>query len=372
MGKAGLKDFAYLKLLLGVEGIGPQKIFSVKSRFPDFQQFSEASIHSLAHLNGIGFNLAERLHNSKSKFEKVLDATDTEIRKLQKLNADAVTYWDEEYPYLLKQIYYPPLILYRIGNYIEADKKGIAVVGTRQPSNYGKMMAEKFAAELARNNITIISGMARGIDSIAHDSCLKAGGRTIAVIGSGLDVIYPPENRRLFDRICASGLVFSEYELGTKPDAQNFPRRNRIISGLSLGTLVVETRINGGAIQTAEYALDQGREIFAVPGNINIPQSEGPNILIQKSGAKLVTDCEDVLQELELTSGSRIIEKHEPDITLNLFEEKIYSVLTAEQSHIDEIIAKTGMGIGECLSNLLSLEFKGIVRQFPGKMFARY
>lgn len=372
MGNAGLERLAYLKFLLSVEGIGPQKIFSILSRYGNYESFSESSAAGLMHLDGISVTLAGKLLHAKHTYRNFIETTENEAEKLRRINAEVITFWDEEYPELLKQIYYPPIMIYRKGSYIKQDKSSVAVVGTRNPTNYGRITAEKFASDLARNNICVVSGLARGIDSIAHESSLKSGGRTIAVIGSGLDIIYPPENKKLFERIAENGAVFSEYEPGTKPDAQNFPRRNRIISGLSLGTLVIETRINGGALQTAEYALDQSREIFAVPGNLNSPQSEGPNMLIQRSSAKLVTKCEDILQELRLTIEPPLpSENIAVNVEFNLFEEKIYSVLSGDQTHIDEIAARTGLGTGEVLSNLLSLEFKGVIRQFPGKMFSR-
>ena len=176
----------------------------------------------------------------------------------------------------------------------------IAIVGTRQPTNYGKVQAERIASELALQGITVVSGMARGIDSIAHTRTVRDNGRTVAIIGSGLDVIYPPENRKLFQQIIENGMVISEYPLGTKPDAQNFPKRNRIISGLTLGTVVIETGVKGGAMQTASFALDQGKEVFAIPGNLGVRQSEGTNLLIQKGEAALIRSAEDILLELEL------------------------------------------------------------------------
>jgi len=213
--------------------------------------------------------------------------------------------------------------------------------------------------------------MARGIDSIAHKATLKAGKRTIAIIGSGLDVIYPPENKKLFDEISENGLIISEYELGMKPNAENFPKRNRIISGLSLGCIVVETGIAGGAMQTASFALDQNREVFAVPGNLNVKQSEGTNLLIQRGEAKLIRNSEDVLLELELKLKP-IIGKNiqKPKIEMNLFEEKIISVLKNEPVQIDVIALSTNLNTSDCLVHLLSLEFKGLVKQLPGKMFA--
>ena len=217
----------------------------------------------------------------------------------------------------------------------------------------------------------MVSGLARGIDSVVHKSTLKAGGRTIAILGTGLDVVYPPENKKLFEEISQTGMIISEYPLGTKPDAQNFPKRNRIISGLSLGTLVVETAINGGAMQTASYALDQNREVFAIPGNIGTRQSEGTNALIRKGEAKLVVTPNDILEELELKLKP-VIGKNipRPNIDLNIFEEKIISCLNSTPLQIDKISGLTSLSTSDCLVNLLSLEFKGLVKQLPGKTFS--
>jgi DNA processing protein len=322
-------------------------------------------------VEGISTNLAKRIQKSNSCFNSTKTSVEQELELLEKMNAEIISVWDKEYPPLLKKIYDPPLVLYIKGNFLERDNYSIAVVGTRMPSNYGKVQAEKFTGELAAQGITIISGLARGIDSIAHSSALKNNGRTIAVIGSGLDIIYPPENKHLFEKISERGVIISEYRLGTKPDAQNFPKRNRIISGLSLGCLVVETGINGGAMQTASFTLDQNREAFAIPGNLGIKQSEGTNLLIQKGEAKLVRNGEDILVELELKLKP-IIGKNIPkqDIELNLFEEKIIGALTNEALQIDKISALTNLSTSDCLVHLLSLEFKGMVKQLPGKMFA--
>ena len=227
-------------------------------------------------------------------------------------------------------------------------------------------------SDLADQKITIVSGMARGIDSIAHRTALKNKSRTIAVLGSGLNVIYPPENKKLYDEISESGMVLTEYNLDTKPDAVNFPKRNRIISGLSLGCVVIETGITGGAMQTAALALDQGREVFAIPGNLGIRQSEGTNLLIQKGEAELIRSAEDILIELELKLKP-VIGKNipRPDIELNLFEEQILSHLNNEPIQIDLLASKANLSTSDCLVHLLSLEFKGVVRQLPGKTFIR-
>ena len=349
----------------------PVRIRNLLAKFHTLEKVLSSNIKSLKEVEGISDNLAKRIQRINSDRNKVESTLKKELDILNKINGKIITVWDESFPPLLKKIYDPPLLLYVKGSFSKDDEYAIAIVGTRQPTNYGKIQAEKIASELANQNITIVSGMARGIDSIAHRSALKIGKRTIAVTGSGLDVIYPPENKKLYDEIAENGLVITEYDLGAKPDAVNFPKRNRIISGLSLGCIVIETGIAGGAMQTAALALDQNREVFAVPGNLGIKQSEGTNLLIQKGEAKLIRSAEDVLLELELKLKP-VIGKNipKPKIELNLFEEKILSVLKTNPVQIDLIASSTNLTTSDCLVHLLSLEFKGLVKQLPGKMFA--
>lgn len=371
MSKLSLEELTYLNLLLSVEGIGPGKVRNLLSKFHSVKNIIHADYNRLLEVEGISDNLSNRIIKAKRNFDDTKFQTEKELEKLSKINGSIITVWDKEYPTLLKKIYDPPLLLYTIGNFTEEDNYSIAVVGTRRPTSYGKLQAERFVADIANQRITVVSGLARGIDSVAHNSTLKNNGRTIAVIGSGLDVIYPPENRKLFEQISQTGMIISEYKLGTKPDAQNFPKRNRIISGLSLGVVIVETGIGGGAMQTASFALDQNREVFSIPGNLGSRQSDGTNLLIQKGEAKLVCSSEDVLVELELKLKP-IIGKNipKPQVELNLFEEKIIGVLSNEPVQIDRISFLTSLSTSDCLVHLLSLEFKGLIKQLPGKMFA--
>ncbi len=372
MSNEKLKRLIYLNHLLSIEGIGPLKVFSILSKLDTIEKITSANINNLSEIEGINKTLASKILRSIEFIQQSEKKVELIIDSLLRINANIITYWDDEYPELLKRIYYPPIILYTLGKFSINDINSVAIVGTRQPTNYGKLSAEKFSIELAKNNITIVSGLARGIDSVAHQAALKAGGRTIAVVGSGLDVIYPPENKKLFDEIKEKGIIISEYELGTKPDAQNFPKRNRIISGLSLGSIIIETKLNGGAMQTAAYAIDQNREVFAVPGNINSKNSEGPNTLIQRGEAKLILNSEDVLLELKMKIKPEIgINIPKPSIELSLFEEKIFAVLNNQPMHIDEISCITCMSVADCLVNLLMLEFKDLVKQLPGKMFIK-
>jgi len=282
---------------------------------------------------------------------------------------------DEGYPTNLKYIYDPPPALYIKGNIIPQDNIAIAIVGSRQASYYGLKNAQELAFELAAKGITIISGLARGVDSAAHRGALKAGGRTIAVLGSGLNMIYPVENKGLAEEISQNGAVISEFSQDTPPHRQNFPRRNRIISGLSLGVLVVEAAKRSGALITVGFALEQGREVFALPGKIDSFTSQGTHDLI-KQGAKLVESTEDIIEELEPLRSCQINQarsESKTKIEPNLPEEEkqVYSCLSCEPLHIDELAQKVNLSYGRLLTCLLKLEYKKLVKELPGKAFVR-
>jgi DNA processing protein len=369
--KLNVEQLTNLYTLLSIEGIGPGKIRGLLAKFRSTEKILSTDYYSLIKVDGISTNLAGRIRKANHRRNEIKIWVEKQLAKLQKINGEIITIWDDNYPSLLKKIYDPPILLQIKGSLSELDEYSIAMVGTRQPTNYGKVLAERISSDLAEQNISVVSGMARGIDSICHSSAIKRGGRTIAVVGSGLDVIYPPENRKLYNSICENGAIISEFALGTKPDAANFPKRNRIISGLSLGCIILETGIKGGAMQTARFALDQNREVFALPGNVNVKQSEGTNQIIQRGEAKLINSAEDVLLELALKLkpilGKNIPKQQEE---LNLFEEKIMDALNSEALHIDKIALATDLSTSDCLVHLLSLEFKGLVKQLPGKMFA--
>jgi len=362
--------FIKLRTLLSIEGIGPVRILNLINKFSSIDTIFELSKSDLIRVESINSNLANRIVAGIKNLDSIQKLLNRELEQLEKLNAKVILFSDDDYPELLKRIYFPPLILYTLGEFKENDKYSISIVGTRKPTEYGKLEANRFASKLAQQNITIVSGMARGIDTAAHRAALSSGGRSIAVIGSGLDVIYPPENRKLFNNIKENGSIVSEFEIGTKPDAQNFPKRNRIISGLSLATILVESKINGGAMRTANYALDQNREVFAIPGDLNKTESDGTNYLIQKNGAKLAREPEDILIDLELKLKPVVgVNIPKPSIELSLFEEKILETIKEKEKQIDKIADDTGLSTADCLVNLLSLEFKGLVRQLPGKIF---
>jgi DNA processing protein len=356
--------------LASVPRIGPRKIRSLVAHFQSPAQVLRASPRDLIRVPGIEKKLASNIVHNKGggKF------ADEQLKLVNRIGARIITIWDSEYPELLKKTYDPPAFLFVLGKFNPRDRQSLAVVGTRAPSSYGQHVTETLTREFAQLGITVVSGLARGIDTTAHTATLRAKGRTIAVIGSGLDVPYPPENRRLQESIANQGAVVSEFPMGTKPDATNFPRRNRIISGLSLGTIVVESGEDGGAMITASTALDQNREVFAIPGSITEKRSTGPNTLIREGRAKLVQRVEDILEELgpQLRHALKKDAIPESAADLTLFERRLFDKLSSDPIHIDELAELAETTTADALVSLLSLEFKGLVRQLPGKMFLKY
>ena len=291
---------------------------------------------------------------------------------------------DAEYPANLRNVFDPPKVLYVNGAILARDDVAVAVVGSRRASLYGLEMSEKFGYELAARGVTVVSGMARGIDSAAHKGALKAGGRTIAVLGSGHNNIYPPENEELYRKIAKTGAVVTEFENEMPPLAANFPRRNRIISGLSLGIVVVEAAKNSGALITANLAADQGRDVFAIPGKISSATSSGTNELI-KDGARLIQSVDDIMQELSIseikTVSEGVKEKLEGKIekqtkayiynSLTEDERKVYKVLSDEPVYVDDILNKAGLEPAKGSKVLLNLQLKKLIKELPGKQFIR-
>jgi DNA processing protein len=365
-----------LLVISQIPHVGPGRMRLLVSHFGSTCDVLRASAKDIAAIPGFNRRLsAEIVHSIKrSGGSAHHEYAERQLSRLNKINGAIVTYWDQSYPEPLKKIYDPPPFYFQLGEYREEDKYSIALVGTRSPSEYGISVTEQFTRELTRLGITVVSGLARGIDTAAHSAVIHHGGRTIAVTGSGLDVVYPPENRILYQQIVRQGAIVTEYEMGAKPDAVNFPRRNRIISGLSLGTIVVETDLNGGAMITATTALDQNREVFAVPGNIGSKRSRGCHALIKEGRAKLAESVDDILAELStrlrpLLKSSGKEQPRLPDLTL--FEKNIYDQLADDPTHIDRIADMANTPTADALVSLLGLEFKGLVRQFPGKRFAR-
>lgn len=355
--------------LASLPKIGNNRLRSLIAHFKTPSAVLSASPKELARVDGIEKTIASSIVHSKINKEFI----DDQLSRLNKIEGRIITLWDDEYPSLLKKIYDPPVFLFTKGKFAKSDQFSIAIVGTRHPSSYGKLMAERFAKELSGLGITVVSGLARGIDTAAHTAAVKSGGRTIAVMGSALDHMYPPENKKLAEQIEESGVLISEFFMGTKTDPGNFPRRNRIISGLSLGTLIIESEEDGGAMITARTTLDQNRELFSLPGHITEKKSGGPNKLIKLGEAKLVQSVDDILEELASPLQPLIktaLPKSEPP-QLSVFEQKIFDVLTSEPMHIDAISEHSNLSPSDTLVNLLSLEFKGLIRQMAGKMFLK-
>lgn len=295
---------------------------------------------------------------------------ESELRKIEQNHYRLYIYSEPDYPQILKKIPDPPPVLYSWGHFEYGDDIAVAIVGTRNPTPIGAFTAKEFASQLSFQGISIISGLARGIDAEAHRGALEANGRTIAVLGCGIDIVYPRENEELMERIPSQGAVISEYPLGTPPLASNFPARNRIISGLSLGVVVVEATNDSGSLITAGFALEQGREVFAVPGNIGSEGSKGPHKLIRQ-GAKLVENYQDILTELAIPQLAAS-ELPTGDIVLtDEIENKVYLVMNREPLHIDQITRLAGLSSSQVTSILVQLELRGIIKRFPGQLYMR-
>ena len=341
-----------------VKGIGAVRLQALHNHFGNLALAWQAPVDALQ-AAGLSPKLAERVAQVRVSVD-----LDQCMHHYAAQGISILTWDDELYPARLKEIDQPPPVLYVRGALISEDSWAIAVVGTRRVSAYGRQVTEELVSFLAANGVTVVSGLARGVDAIAHQSALKAGGRTIAVLGCGVDRIYPPEHAQLAGRMIASGAIVSDYAPGTPPDASNFPPRNRIISGLSMATVVVEAGETSGALITAQFAVDQGREVFAVPGNILAPQSKGTNRLIAQ-GARPMLSARDLLDVLNLT---RITEQRAVRNVLpgDETESKLMSILTHEPLHMDEIRNQTGLPIERVSAALVMMELKGLVRQVGG------
>jgi DNA processing protein len=379
-----MDSFRFIYYLLSAEGLGAVRIKKLIDVFKDPEIIYKASYNELVSVEGISHSTAKAIRKCYSDEDNLSAKYEAMLEKMNKKNIRAVTYMDKEYPLLLKKIYDPPVILYYKGalknnNLNESITNSISIVGTRTPTAYGKKSSERFASELSSIGITVVSGFARGIDTIAHKAVLSNEARkasTAAVFGNGIDVVYPPENKKLYEVMEHEGIMLSEFEMGAKPDSVNFPRRNRIISGLCYGILIVESGKEGGALITARCALDQSREVFAVPGDINSKFSKGTNELIKNGLAKLVNNTDDILEELQgklknISSGGEVTIKAISSDGLAGNEKKLFEIIASSKDsmHIDTISEKTGFNISDCLVLLLNLEFKGYVKQLPGKMF---
>jgi len=363
------EDWKYWIALSMINGIGGVLTKNLFNRFQNPEDIFKAPGKELLKVEGIKGRNVESIKS----FED-WETIEKELAKIEKRRIKLLALNNPAFPPALMQTYNPPPILYMRGEILPKDNLSIAIVGSRIPDRYGRSMAESLSGELASMGVTIVSGLARGIDSIAQSEALKRGGRTIGVLGCGLDTVYPPENRKLYKEVSQNGAVLSEFPLGTPPIAQNFPRRNRIISGLSLGVVVVQASEKSGSLISASFALDQNKEVFAVPGNADKKLSRGTNWLIKK-GAKLVETVDDILSEVEALRGFQsadtldlgLIEKNTSSLSEN--QREVFSVLKREPIHIDEIIRLTGIESSNLLSVLLTLELNDFVIQLPGKYF---
>jgi DNA processing protein len=353
------------------KGIGPIRLRALLQHFGDLETAWHAPSDALR-----AAGLDQRSLASLLSTRATCDP-DAELRAVEQAGARAITIEDAEYPALLGKIYDPPPVLYVKGTLIEADSQAIAIVGTRRATSYGKTMAEEIVGPLARKGITIVSGLARGIDAVAHQSALESGGRTIAVMANGIDQVYPPEHRRLADAIVEQGALLTELPVGSRPESSHFAPRNRIVSGMCLGTVVVEASEHSGALLTANQALEQGRDVFAVPGNALSPASRGTNSLIQ-AGAKMVTSADDILSELNLIppdhrsarpvevkvgSARSTIAVVPESAAENEVEALILRQLSDEPRHIDDLSYQCGLPVRQVSSTLTMLETRGLIEQ---------
>lgn len=354
-----------------IEGVGPVRMRQLLEQFGDASAVLNASKHRLLSVRGIGDEIAEAIAN----WQKTVDLAG-ELKRINDYGCRIVTREDTEYPPLLREIYDPPIVLYVKGTLTERDKNSIAMVGSRQTTHYGIETARKIGYQLAYTGVTVVSGGARGIDTAAHQGALSGKGRTIAILGTAINIVFPPENAELFERIAANGAVISQFPFNRNGDRQSFAIRNRIVAGMTLGTVVVEANLTSGALITANFATEYGRQVFAVPGRIDSPRSKGCHDLIKK-GAKLCEGLEDILCEFEylFPSSNRPPSPAEtgmlPALELSENEQKVFDTLGKEELSIDDVIRKCGLPPSATSVALFSLEMKRLIRQLPGKMFLR-
>lgn len=367
MAQRSLDERRHWIALNAVPNLSPEKFTLLLDHFPSPEAIWEATPEQLKAVPGF-----ERSVETFVQHRRDLDV-DAELREVERIGLNVYTIADADYPEPLRAIAHPPPVLYLKGDLVEKDRVAIAVVGTRKPSDYGRMIAEKLSKELGERGFTVVSGMALGVDTAAHRGALAAGARTVAVLGGGFGFIYPQQNAPLVDEIGASGAVISEFSIGTKPDRWTFPQRNRVISGLTRGTIVVEAPERSGALITAKSATQQGREVFAVPGPITKATSRGAHRLIQQ-GAKLVSGVEDVLEEfpdLHETLGSGPARSASSDVDLPPVERKIFQALDYEPIHFDDLVERTGSSTTEVSLALFQLAAKDLVKELPGNRYAK-
>lgn len=344
-----------------VKGIGAARTRALLDFFGDLETAWQAPPDALQ-----AAGLSPRVMKSLLQARRDVDL-DQVWERIAAQGITVLTWEDEHYPRSLKEVEQPPPVLYVLGEITPEDEWAVALVGTRRVTAYGRQVAEETASRLASSGVTVVSGLARGVDAVAHQAALRAGGRTLAVLGSGVDRIYPPEHRQLAEQIKKQGAIISDYPPGTPPDAANFPPRNRIISGLSRAIVVVEAGETSGALITAAFAAEQGREVFAVPGNINSPQSKGANLLL-KHGARPMLDSQDLLETLNMTAAG---EQRTTRAVLpaDATEAQLYSLLGSQPVHVDELRAQSELPIETVSATLALMELKGMVRQVGGMQY---
>jgi DNA processing protein len=353
-----------------IPGLGNAGFKNLLERFGNPEAVLHADFGELVKVKGVRKDAALKIVNREFS-----EDPEAELEKVERCDARIITYMDPLYPSFLKQIHQPPMLLYVRGRDFPKNQTFIAVVGSRLPTHYGLKAAEIIGMGLARRGVGVVSGLAKGIDSAAHRGCLMGKGFTVAVMGTGIDRVYPPGNEKLFDQVIENGAVISEFPIGSPPEPKNFPIRNRIISGLSRGVCVVEATRNSGSLITASLALDQDREVFAVPGSIDSFKSTGAHFLI-KQGAKLVENADDILEEFDffkkpVQGGAVSGEASASSPDMNETERKLYDLVGSYPMHIDRIVRMTDLDAGEISSTLMQMELKGLIKQLPGKMFVR-
>src|ERR1700690_3914645 len=354
-----------------IEHVGPVRARLLLEHFGDAPKILQASQSELLRVRNIGDETAAAI----AGWEKTVDLAG-KLKRTQEFGCHVLIQSDENYPESLRQIYDPPLALYVKGSLTAKDKSAVAMVGSRMTTHYGIETARKLAYQLAYVGVTVVSGGARGIDTAAHQGALAAKGRTVCVLGTGINIVFPTENAELFQRISENGAVITQFPFNRPADKQSFPIRNRIVAGMTLGTVVVEANLTSGALITPNFATEYGRQVFAVPGRIDSPRSKGCHDLIKK-GAKLCESAEDILSEFEylFPASNRPPGAGEtgvlPALSLSENEQKVYEALDHEEVSIDDVIRKSGLPSSAVSVALLSLEMKRVIKQLPGKMFTR-
>ena len=367
-------SLSWLALAL-TPGLGPRLSARLLQRFDSPEGVFRASLPQLESCSLTA--VAAQAIFKKEAFKRA----EKELAGSRKIAGCGLLDWTEpEYPQTLLQIYDPPVLLYVRGDPQVLNLPSLSIVGSRKPTQYGSQMAERLGRDLAARGLLIVSGMARGIDAIGHHGAMAVNGRAIGVLGTGIDVCYPKENKKLYEKVLERGAIISEFPLHTHPAPENFPVRNRIVAGMPLGVVVVEGAQYSGSLITARLAMEFGREVFGVPGNVTQPVSFAPNQLI-KQGAKLVTNAEDVIEELPTPVRAALLQAERPEAeqrnqmaaaALSPTQKKLYDLLSTDESrHIDDIMERSGLNSSEVLATLFDLEMKGMIRQLPGKQFSK-